>query len=383
MWVRSLEVVDFRSYEKAELQFDQGAVVLIGPNGRGKTNLVEAIGYAAGLDSHRASADATLVRIGAERAVVRLTAVVAERDVRIELEINPGRSNRVRLNGSPLPRVRDVLGIFRCVTFAPEDLRLVKGEPQDRRRFLDGVMVQAAPRYAGIRSDFDKALRQRNALLRSAGSLSSADFDASLSVWDERFLPLAADLTWGRLNAVRQLQEPVTAAYAAISPTRDDGVIAYEAGVSGVSGADSREQVRTLLADALVARRREELRRGVTLIGPHRDDVAVTLNAMPAKTHASHGESWSLALALRLASFRVLHRIGDEPPVLIMDDVFAELDELRRSRLVAAVDDADQLFVTAAVESDVPGELHGQRWQVDKDGASHVEPLPPGRGTAV
>lgn len=383
MWVRSLEVVDFRSYAAADLRFDRGPVVLIGPNGRGKTNLVEAIGYTAGLDSHRASTDATLVRIGADRAVVRLTAVVADRDIRIELEINPGRSNRVRLNGAPLPRVRDVLGTFRCVTFAPEDLRLVKGDPADRRRFLDGVMVQAAPRYAGIRSDFDKVLRQRNALLRSAGSLSPADLAASLSVWDERFLPLAADLTWGRLNAVRQLQEPVTAAYTAISPTRDDGVIAYDSGVPGIAGADSREQVVALLAEALAERRREELRRGVTLIGPHRDDVGITLNDMPAKTHASHGESWSLALALRLASFRVLHRIGDEPPVLIMDDVFAELDEARRSRLVAAVGDADQLFVTAAVASDVPVELNGQRWEVDKDGSSHVASLPPGRGPAV
>ncbi len=373
MWVRALEVVDFRSYAEARLDFPRGPVVLVGLNGQGKTNLVEAIGYAAGLDSHRAAHDATLVRSGAARAVVRLTAMVGGRETSVELELNPGRANRVRLNGAALPRVRDVLGVFRCVTFAPEDLRLVKGDPSDRRRFLDGLMVQAAPRYAGVRADFDKALRQRNALLRSAFSMSRAELDASMAAWDDRYLPLAVDLTWGRLNAVRQLREPVAAAYNAISPVDDASRVGYESGAAGVAEAGSHREVADLLAAALMRRRDDEMRRGVTLVGPHRDDVALSLNGMPAKTHASHGESWSLALALRLASFDVLNRIGDDPPVLVLDDVFAELDQKRRSRLVVAVAAADQVFVTAAVASDVPPELVGQRWSVGKDGVSTVE----------
>jgi DNA replication and repair protein RecF len=373
MWVRSLEVVDFRSYEWAQLDLAAGPVVFVGANGQGKTNLVEAIAYAASLDSHRAHSDAPLVAAGADRAIIRLTACVGSRDVRIELEVNAGRANRARLNGAPLPRTRDVLGVLRCVTFAPEDLRLVKGDPADRRRFLDGVMIQAAPRYAGIRSDFERALKQRNALLRAGAAGRRDDFDASLRVWNDRYLPLAVELTWGRLNAVRRLTSPVAAAYAEISPTADTAAISYEA-ASGADAAGSRQDVADLLVGAIRQRHDEEVRRGMTLVGPHRDDVAISLNAMPAKTHASHGEAWSLALALRLASFDVLDEIGGDPPVLILDDVFAELDQMRRSRLVGAARRAEQTLVTAAVPGDVPAELVGQQWSVAKDGTSRVQP---------
>jgi DNA replication and repair protein RecF len=374
MWVRSLAVEDFRSYEKADVEWEPGAVVLCGPNGRGKTNLVEAVGYAAGLTSHRVSTDAALVRVGQDRAVVRLGVVVAGRDITIDLQINPGRANQVRVNGAPLPRSRDVLGTFRCVTFAPEDLRLAKGEPVDRRRFLDGLIVQAAPRYAAVRADFDKALKQRNALLRAGTGMAKADFAASLQVWNDRYLPAAAELTWGRINAVRRLSEPMTAAYRAISPVPDTCAIEYLSATPGLAEATSVAELSELLAAAMAERQAEELRRGSTAVGPHRDDLAIRLNDMPARTHASHGESWSLALGLRLASFAVLSDIGQEPPVLILDDVFAELDQQRRSRLVTAIASAEQVLVTAAVETDVPAELVGQHWNVDQDGTSQVQP---------
>jgi DNA replication and repair protein RecF len=374
MWVRSLAVEDFRSYEKADVEWEPGAVVLCGPNGRGKTNLVEAVGYAAGLTSHRVSTDAALVRVGQERAVVRLGVVVAGRDITIDLQINPGRANQVRVNGAPLPRSRDVLGIFRCVTFAPEDLRLAKGEPVDRRRFLDELIVQAAPRYAAVRADFDKALKQRNALLRAGPGMAKADFAASLQVWNDRYLPAAAELTWGRINAVRRLSEPMAAAYRAISPVPDTCVVEYVSATPRLAEATSVAELSELLAAAMAERQAEEIRRGSTAVGPHRDDLAIRLNDMPARTHASHGESWSLALGLRLAAFAVLSDIGEEPPVLILDDVFAELDQQRRSRLVAAIASAEQVLVTAAVETDVPAELVGQHWNVDQDGTSQVQP---------
>ena len=372
MWVRTLDVEDFRSYDRAHLDWAPGAVILCGPNGRGKTNLIEAVGYAAGLDSHRVSTDGALVRMNRERAIIRLGVVIAGRDTSIDLQINPGRSNQIRVNGAALPRSRDVLGLFRCVTFAPEDLRLVKGEPGDRRRFLDGLLVQAAPRYAGVRVDFDKSLKQRNALLRSGPAMPKPDFEASLKVWDERYVPLAAELVWGRLNAVRRLIEPMAAAYRSISPVDDVCSIRYSSAVAGLSEAASINDVNEKLTIALKDRRSEELRRGSTAVGPHRDDLEIQLNDMPARTHASHGESWSLALGLRLAAFTILSEIAEEPPVLILDDVFAELDQQRRSRLVTAVSRAEQVLVTAAVENDVPAELEGQRWQVDQDGTSHV-----------
>jgi DNA replication and repair protein RecF len=382
VWVRRLSVTDFRSYESAQIELQPGRVVLLGANGQGKTNLVEAIGYAASLDSHRVTSDAALVRAQSQRAVIRLVVAVRGRDVSVELELNPGRANRGRVNGAPVTRMREVLGILRCITFAPEDLRLVKGDPADRRRFLDGLMVQAAPRYVAVRADFDRVLKQRNALLRSAAGRRSADVGATLQVWNERYLPIAAELTWGRMNAVRQLGEPVDAAYDRISPTPDRAVLTYEAASGAVSAAESLSEVHEHLAGALEQAESDEIRRGVTLVGPQRDDLGISLNGEPAKVFASHGESWSLALALRLASFTVLSQITDDPPVLILDDVFAELDELRRARLVEAVTGAEQVIVTAAVESDVPGGYDGQRWTVTKDAVSFVSPIPPDEDAA-
>lgn len=376
MWISRLELRDFRSYEECELDLDAGPVVFVGANGQGKTNLVEAIGYCSALDSHRVHGDAPLIRAEADHAVVRTTAVSAGRQAdeagrptTVEIQLNRTGSNRIQVDGQAMTRGRDVVGVIRAALFAPEHLRLVKGEPGDRRRFLDSVMVQVAPRYIGVRSDFERALKQRNAALRSLVSAPSAEAEAVLSAWDDRYVPVAAELTWGRINAARQLASVVNEAYQQISPAADSAVIGYE---TAAGDPGSLDEVTEVLTTTLRERRRDEVRRGVTLVGPHRDDLLLTLNGNPARTHASHGESWSFALALQLASFHVLHRITDDPPVLILDDVFAELDEQRRERLLNAVAAADQILVTAAVAADVP-DLGDQVFTVSKtSGASTV-----------
>lgn len=367
MWVKRLHLVDFRSYDEIDLALDPGAVVLLGPNGQGKTNIVEAIAYCAALDSHRVHGDAALVRSGAERAVIRMTVVVGDRETTVELQLNPGKSNRVQINGQPVTRNRDVVGTVRCSLFAPEHLRLVKGDPADRRRFLDTVMVQVAPRYIAVRADFERVLKQRNAALRSLASAPGSEAEAVLTAWDDRYVPIAAELTWGRINAVRQLADVVADSYRRISPAADQVEVEYESSVAESRRWDSKDVVAADLQQELAVRHRDEVRRGVTLVGPHRDDMALSLNGHAARGYASHGEAWSLALALQLASFHVLHRIADDPPVLVLDDVFAELDEKRRDRLLDAVADAEQVLVTAAVPADVPARLNAQIITVSKD----------------
>ncbi len=367
MWVKRLHLVDFRSYDEIDLALDPGAVVLLGPNGQGKTNIVEAIAYCAALDSHRVHGDAALVRSGAERAVIRMTVVVGDRETTVELQLNPGKSNRVQINGQPVTRNRDVVGTVRCSLFAPEHLRLVKGDPADRRRFLDSVMVQVAPRYIAVRADFERVLKQRNAALRSLASAPGSEAEAVLTAWDDRYVPIAAELTWGRINAVRQLADVVADSYRRISPAADQVEVEYESSVAEFRRWDSKDVLAADLQQELAVRHRDEVRRGVTLVGPHRDDMALSLNGHAARGYASHGEAWSLALALQLASFHVLHRIADDPPVLVLDDVFAELDEKRRDRLLDAVADAEQVLVTAAVPADVPARLNAQIITVSKD----------------
>lgn len=367
MWVRDLELVDYRSYRTATLTAAPGTLVLLGSNGQGKTNIVEAIGYASMLDSHRVHGDQALVRAGSERAVIRVTAVSGERPVTVELELNPGRANRARVNGQPVSRMREVVGQVRACVFAPEHLRLVKGEPSDRRRFLDHIMTQAAPRYLGVRADFDRVLRQRNAALRGLANAPTSEAEGVLAAWDDRYVPLATDLTWGRLNATRTLVGPVARAYREVSPADDDVAITYESAAGDAGTCATKDDLAQVLAERLREQHRDEVRRGVTLVGPHRDDLALILNGQPARTFASHGESWTLALALQLASFHVLRDIADDPPVLILDDVFAELDAERRDRLLVAVAAAEQVIVTAAVEADVPRALAGTRIHVERD----------------
>src|SRR5215472_8039027 len=423
-------MTDFRSYAAVDLRLERGVSTLIGANGEGKTNVVEAAGYLATLGSHRVASDGPLVRHGAERAILRGAVTSSDRDSLVEIEINPGRANRARLNRAPVTRPRQVLGVLRTVLFAPEDLALVKGDPEQRRRFLDDLLVASAPRYAGVRADYERVLRQRTALLKSlrgrpvrpgrppayervggpqqAGQAAPGGPGAggtgqngsgrdgpdgedgrswpagraasTLDVWDEHLATAGAELLAARLRLTAALRPLVARSYSAVS-----GGAAMEAGISyrqslrtpgavpsGRSAAEPPEpaeppadaaQLADGLREALARVRGEELERGVCLVGPHRDDLDLRIGELPARGYASHGESWSMALALRLSAFEALRGGGDDP-VLLLDDVFAELDTGRRERLAGLVAGAEQVLVTAAVPADVPAALHGARFEV-------------------
>lgn len=368
MHVTHLGLVDFRSYTTVELDLPAGVTTFVGANGQGKTNLIEAIGYAASLRSHRVATDAPLVRQGAERAVVRVQVDRGGREVVVELEITPGKANRARLNRSPVPRQRDVLGQVSRVLFAPEDLFLVKGDPGERRTYLDDLTVALAPRFDAVLSDLERVLRQRNSLLKSASALrgggarSRSAAEATLSIWDDQLAALSAEVIRARAALVDRLSLPLSESYRAVAPGDRDprARIEYVPGVPDVAGL-GRDEVEERVRAALLARRDEEFARGITLVGPHRDELSVTLHGMPVRGYASHGESWSMALALRLASYDIVRAEagpGGEP-VLILDDVFAELDADRRARLAGAVAGVEQVLITAAVPEDVPGVLRG------------------------
>ncbi|MFF7330495.1 DNA replication/repair protein RecF [Streptomyces sp. NPDC090306] len=365
MHVTHLSLADFRSYTRAEVPLDSGVTAFVGPNGQGKTNLVEAVGYLATLGSHRVSSDAPLVRMGAERAVIRAQVRQGERQQLVELELNPGKANRARINRSSQVRPRDVLGIVRTVLFAPEDLALVKGDPGERRRFLDELVTARSPRMAGVRSDYDRVLKQRNTLLKSAALARrhggrSVDL-STLDVWDQHLARVGAELLAQRLDLIATLQPLADKAYDQLAP--GGGSVALEYRPSAPGEAHAREELYAQLMDALTEARKQEIERGVTLVGPHRDDLLLKLGELPAKGYASHGESWSFALALRLASYDLLRAEGNEP-VLVLDDVFAELDARRRERLAELVAPGEQVLVTAAVDDDVPHVLAGTRFTV-------------------
>ena len=375
MHLTRLALTDFRSYPELSLELGPGVTTFSGPNGEGKTNLVEAIGYLATLSSHRVATDTPLVRRGADRAVLRAAVTGAQGSTLVEIELNPGRANRVRLNRTPMPRPRDILGALRTVLFAPEDLALVKGDPGERRRFLDELLTATAPRYAGVRADYERVLRQRTALLKSAGSkghLRGAAREAmtsTMDAWDAQLARAGAALLAGRMRLVAVLRPHVTAAYEAVSGG-PQGQSGEASGMNYRSSAlenndefDDVSALETALLKALSGVRASELDRGVCLVGPHRDELELSVGSLPARGYASQGESWSLALALRLASFALL-REDREDPVLILDDVFAELDAGRRDRLAALVADAEQVLVTAAVPADVPRVLAGSRFTV-------------------
>ncbi|HUZ38381.1 MAG TPA: DNA replication/repair protein RecF [Streptosporangiaceae bacterium] len=406
MHLTRLALTDFRSYAGAELSLEPGVSTLLGANGQGKTNLVEAAAYVATLGSHRVAADAPLVRSGAQRAILRATVTAAGRDSLVELEINPGRANRARLNRSPVSRPRQVLGVLRTVLFAPEDLALVKGDPEQRRRFLDDLLVATAPRFAGVRADYERVLKQRTALLKSlrgvrpsarayaraggrrhdgAGGPQDDGLDSAparpaastLDVWDEHLAVAGAELLAARIRLTATLRPLVAQAYGAVSGEAATAGIRYRQSLRGMGPGDEPTGtpggpaeastdpalLAAVLRDALARVRGEELERGVCLVGPHRDDLELRIGELPARGYASHGESWSMALALRLSAFEALRSAGDDP-VLLLDDVFAELDSGRRERLAGLVAGAEQVIVTAAVPADVPATLLGARFDV-------------------
>ncbi|MGA3489556.1 DNA replication/repair protein RecF [Micromonosporaceae bacterium DT55] len=377
MYVRRLELVDFRSYERVSLELEPGPNVFVGPNGVGKTNLIEALGYVATLDSHRVATDAPLVRMGATAAVIRCAVTHEGRELLVELEIVPGKANRARIGRSPARRARDVLGALRMVLFAPEDLELVRGDPAERRRYLDELLVTRQPRYAGVRADYERVVKQRNALLRTSylarrtGGTRGGDL-STLDVWDAQLARYGAELLAGRLELVTALTPHVAKAYDAVAAGQGAAGIAYRPSFELEPVGGDRAALEAGLAAALTQSRSAEIDRGTTLVGPHRDDLTLTLGPLPAKGYASHGECWSFALALRLAAYDLLRADGIEP-VLALDDVFAELDAGRRERLAELVGGAAQLLVTCAVDDDLPVALRGTRYQVEQGTVTRVE----------
>ncbi|HWG28389.1 DNA replication/repair protein RecF [Actinospica sp.] len=382
MHLSHLSLVDFRSYAGLELEFEPGVCVLVGPNGHGKTNVVEAVGYLATHGSHRVAQDLPLVRIGAERAVVRAAVHHEDRSVLLELEINPGRANRARVNRNAASKPRDALGYLSTVLFAPEDLALVKGDPANRRQFLDELLVSRTPRFAAVRADYERALKQRNALLRSAAQMRRANRGATvdmstLDLWDGHLASSGAQLLAARLELVEALNPLVGKAYGTIAG-RDSALLEYRPSfeLSTTSGSPVDESaLHDALIAALIAGRKDEIERGMTLVGPHRDELALLLDhghgPVPAKAYASHGESWSFALSAKLAAFELLRAEAIEP-VLILDDVFAELDSSRRAQLAQVAASAEQVLITAAVEQDVPESLTGMRYHVGKGTAERI-----------
>jgi DNA replication and repair protein RecF len=370
-----LGLTDFRSYAELTIGLAPGVTTFCGLNGEGKTNLVEAIGYLATLGSHRVATDAPLIRrdagSAADRAIVRAVVGSSRGEALVEIEINPGKANRVRVNRAPLPRPREILGILRTVLFAPEDLALVKGDPGERRRFLDELLVATAPRYSAVRADYERVVKQRTALLKSAGAKghlrgpAREAMAATLDTWDAQLAKAGAPLLAGRLKLTEALRPHVVAAYEAVS-----GGVKEPPTVSYRSSVPTDAPLEESILKAAAAARASELDRGVCLVGPHRDELELAIGSLPARGYASHGESWSLALALRLASFALLRE--DEDPVLILDDVFAELDAGRRDRLATLVASADQVLITAAVAEDVPSILSGARFVVSSGAVVHA-----------
>lgn len=374
MFVTALELTNFRNYPEANIALTSGVNVFVGSNGQGKTNLVEAVEYLSTASSHRVASVVPLIRAGEESALVRArvqAGVDDERELLLELEIAKGRQHLARLNRGPLPRARDLVGMLRTVVFSPMDLAIVRGDPSDRRRWIDSLIVTRWPRMAGVKQDFDKVLKQRNALLKG---MAGKRFDAgmgddaiTLQIWDEQLARIGAELLHARLDTLADVRPFAQGAYAAIAPVNNEIEAHYKSAVdlAGASEADDvQAELQRRILDALEKVRDEELRRGVTLVGPQRDDIELFIGALPAKGYASHGESWSLALALRLGGFELVRDDGTEP-VLVLDDVFAELDSSRRTRLADAIGHAEQVLITAAVGSDVPEFPSERRFRVE------------------
>ena len=363
MHVISLTAVDFRSYSFVEINLEPGVTTFIGSNGQGKTNLVEAISYCSTLSSHRVSQDLPLVKSDQPRAIVRTGVKYLDRTNWLEVEIWPSKTNKAKLNGSECKKTKEILGILQTVTFSPEDLILVKGDPGERRHFLDELLVQKSSSYAGIKSDYDRVLKQRNALLKSAGPARKNNLEsvlATLDVWNDQLVNFGSQIIFARNQIINELLPYVSKSYAELAPTSKALNIKYLPNVS--SESMTQTDLVTAMKEKLQERQQDELDRGLTLVGPHRDDMEIFIGELPAKGYASHGESWSVALALKLASFDLLKATspaGD--PVLILDDVFAELDAARRNQLILRVKNVEQVLITAAVMEDVPKELVGNK----------------------
>ncbi len=389
MYLRELDLRDFRSWPELSLSLEPGVTVFSGRNGHGKTNIVESVIYSATLASHRVSSDVPLVRAGAANARISATTVNEGRELTTHVLISPREANQAQINRTRLKSPREILGVLRTVVFAPEDLALVVGEPAERRRFLDGLAAIRAPRFGGAKADYDKVLRQRNALLRNSNMAlrrgysddSGASALSTLDAWDLQLARLGAQVVAGRIKLTSELAPNVHVAYASVAPESRPAQISYSSTLDrAVTELAGNEEITAEILEAaflteLSRRRREEIDRGTTLVGPHRDDLVLMLGDQPAKGYASHGETWSFALSLHLAEYALLSADGSAP-VLILDDVFAELDAKRRQRLVAVAEEAEQVLITAAVGDDLPENLDDHvsaRYSVEMvDGISRI-----------
>lgn len=360
MYIRELHLRDYRSWPELKLDLNPGIVLFVGRNGFGKTNIVEALGYVAHLSSHRVSQDAPLVRHGMASARVSATAVNQGRELTAHLLIKPHAANQAQINRTRCKSPRELLGVVKTVLFSPEDLALVRGEPAERRRYLDDVIATRTPRLAGVKADYDKVLRQRNALLKSAsaamrrgyGDTEGASALATLDVWDSQLAALGAQVINARLELFDHLSDLIPAAYEGLAPESRPAHIAYKSTID----VEDRDVLEAVMLAELGAKRQREIERGISLVGPHRDDLELHLGTAPAKGFASHGETWSYAIALRFGEFQLL-RSEDSDPVLILDDVFSELDAQRREKLVKLAAGVEQVFITAAVDEDLPDNL--------------------------
>jgi DNA replication and repair protein RecF len=380
--IKHISLANFRNYETADVSFSPGVNLLVGPNGQGKTNLVEAIRYLSTLSSHRVAGYLPLIRHAKpeiQQAVIRVLANHDSRDALLEVELNRSSPNRARINKANATRLRDILGYVNTVTFAPEDLDIIKKDPSNRRAFIDELLVQVSPRFSGVFTDYERVLRQRNTLLRTARQTSAKGTALStLDAWDESLVKFGSEIVAARVALVERLRPLLTEAYQSIAIANNEPRILTKSSLVGATVVDEDDtdaleniessnvaEVEELFRAKLAQIRQNELDRGITMVGPHRDDLVLMLSDLPAKGYASHGESWSFALALRLASISLLRaetRSGD--PILILDDVFAELDAGRRSRLAELVANNEQVIITAAVGEDVPAELKARVFKV-------------------
>lgn len=354
MKISHLSLQDFRSYKSLELPLNEGTNIFIGENGEGKTNIVEAIMYLALLSSHRISTDAPLIKLGAERGYIRAKVSDQDRDTLIELEINNGKANRAKVNQNPVRSQRAISGIVKAICFSPEDLDLVRGDPSERRSFLDHLLIQRNPRLGGVISDYEKALKQRNTLLKARAP------ESTLAPWNEHLANFGGEIIAARLKLIRELIPHLMNSYENISVKKQPS-LEYKSNLENLT--EDKEGNKSEILKKIEEVGFQERERGVSLVGPHRDDLLLNLGEHPVKGFASHGESWSIALSLRLASYQLLKADGDNP-ILILDDVFSELDEKRRQRLVALTNTAEQTLITVAVANDLPSELTGSRYQV-------------------
>ena len=354
MHLKKLSLTHFRSYQNLELTFAPGVNTFIGNNGCGKTNIVEALIYLGFLSSHRVSTNAPLIHKDQDQAIIRTEITSDDRSLAVDLEINASKANRARINQNPTKSQREILGALQIIYFTPEDLDLVRGEPTQRRDFMDKLLITRTPRLAGVISDYDRVLRQRNTLLKTRAP------ENALAPWTEQLITLGAELTAERIKLIEKLNPFVTQNYANLNEVKTAS-IAYKSPTDGLS--HSFENNLAVLTAKQVEVARNEVDRGVSLVGPHRDDLHLHLGDFPAKGYASHGESWSIAISLRIGAFNLLQEEGSHP-ILILDDIFAELDTARRAQLVAVTRIAEQTFITAAVESDLPPELLTKRFYV-------------------